>query len=85
MNNIVMRKIVVTAAYQPLTTKDVEVATIEVSTPPTNTGPVNFRGDDGTDIPWVPGEFHTFQRINLADLKVKGTAGDLVTVVGGSW
>jgi hypothetical protein len=85
MNNIVMRKIVVTAVYQPLSAKDVEVVSVEVSTPPGNSGPVNFKGDDGADVPWIAGEFHSFQRVNLADLKVKGTPGDIVTVVGGSW
>ena len=85
MNNIVMRKFVVSAAYAPLTVKDVEVASVEVSTPPSNAGPVLFKGDDGSDVPWIAGEFHSFQRVNLADLKIKGTPGDVVTVVGGSW
>ena len=85
MNNIVMRKIVLTAAYQALTAKDVEVASVEVSTPPGNAGPAYFKGDDGSDVPWIAGEFHSFQRVNLADLMVKGTPGDVVTVVGGSW
>ncbi len=85
MNNVVMRKIVVTASYQPLSIKSREVASVEVSAPPTNTGAVFFRGDDGTDVPWVPGEYHCFKRINLADIKVKGTPGDAVTIVGGTW
>jgi len=85
MHNVLMRKVVVTAVYQPLSAKSREVVSVEVSTPPTNTGPVYFRGDDGTDVPWVPGEYHAFLRINLADLQVKGTPGDVVTLVGGTW
>jgi hypothetical protein len=85
MNNVVMRKITVTASYQLLSAKSREVASVEVSTPPTNTNAVFFRGDDGSDVPWVPGEYHVFQRINLADIKVKGTPGDVVTVIGGTW
>jgi len=85
MHNVLMRKVVLTAVYQPLSAKSREVASVEVSTPPTNTGVVYFRGDDGTDVPWVPGEYHAFLRINLADLQVKGTPGDVVTLVGGTW
>jgi len=85
MNNVIMRKVVVTATYQPLSAKSREVASVEVSTPPTNAGVVFFRGDDGTDVPWVPGEYHGFKSINLADIKVKGAPGDTVTVVGGTW
>ena len=31
------------------------------------------------------GEFHQFQRIDLARLSVRGTPGDAVTVIGGTW
>jgi hypothetical protein len=85
MNNIVMRKFVATAAYQALTANTIEVASVEVSAQPSNTGPIYFKGDDGSDVPWIPGEFHSFQRVNLADLKIKGTPGDVITVIGGSW
>ena len=85
MHNVVMRKVTVTAAYQPLSAKSREVASVEVSTPPTNAGVVFFRGDDGTDVPWIPGEYHEFKRVNLAEIFVKGTPGDVVTIVGGTW
>jgi hypothetical protein len=52
---------------------------------PTNTAPVEFLGDQGQAVPWQPGEWHSFPRINLADLKVRGQAGDRITVVGGTW
>ena len=85
MNNTIMRKIEVVAEYQPLTAKAREVASVEISTPPTNVDVVYFLGDDGSDVPWLPGEFHVFERVNLAEIKVKGTAGDIVTVIGGTW
>ena len=84
MNNVVMRRIVVTTQYQPLAAQEL-IATVEVSTPPTNAGTVYFQGDDGSDVPWVPGEYHEFKRVNLAGIKVKGTPGDVVTLVGGTW
>lgn len=84
MNNVLMRKIVVTAQYQPLAA-NAAVVTIDVSAPPTNAGTVFFQGDDGSDVPWVPGEYHELKRVNIAQIKVKGTPGDVVTLVGGTW
>jgi hypothetical protein len=84
MNNVVMRKIIVTADYQPLASGAL-VASVEISTPPTNDDPVIFKGDDGSEVPWLPGEFHSFTSVDLATLQVKGTPGDVVTVVGGTW
>ncbi|MFB3894444.1 MAG: hypothetical protein ACE15C_20780 [Phycisphaerae bacterium] len=84
MNNFVMRKINVTGSYQPLVSATL-VASVSISALPTNSGPVYFRGDDGLDVPWLPGEWHEFQAVNLAEIRVKGTVGDAVTVVGGTW
>ena len=84
MNNVVIRKATVTAGYQPLAAVKT-VASVTVSCPPTNSGNVCFLGDDGSDVPWVPGEWHEFKAVNLAEIQIKGTAGDIVTVVGGSW
>ena len=84
MNNTIMRKITVTGAYQRLSATPL-VASVSISCPPTNTGVVYFKGDDGSDVPWTSGEWHEFVRINLADVQIKGTAGDVVTIVGGSW
>ena len=85
MNNIVMRKIVVTGTYAALSNKPREVVSVEISTPPGNTGTVYFQGDDGSDVPWLQGEWHTLISVNLAEIKIKGTPGDVVTVVGGTW
>ena len=84
MNNTIMRSIEVTTQYQPLVTQRL-VGSVTISCPPTNAGDVTFLGDDGSDVPWEPGEWHTFHRINLAEVKIKGTAGDVVTIVGGTW
>jgi hypothetical protein len=84
MNNILMRQIVVGEDYQSLASQQT-VVTVTVSAPPTNLGNVVFKGDDGGEVPWVPGEWHTFQSVDLAQIEVKGLAGDKVTVVGGTW
>ena len=84
MNNFVMRKITVTADYQPLVSASL-VASVTISTQPTNSANVLFKGDDGSDVQFVPGEWHEFRSIDLAGIQVKGSPGDVVSVVGGTW
>ncbi len=84
MNNILMLRVNLTGEYQPLVNRSL-IASVEVNTPPTNAGTAFFLGLDGQDVPWVPGEWHFLAHVDLADIRVKGTPGDLVTVVGGTW
>ena len=84
MNNVLMRKIDVTGDYAPLAASTT-VASVTISCLPANSGTVYFKGDDGSDVPWVPGEWHAFQSVDLAEIRVKGTPGDAVLVVGGTW
>ena len=84
MNNTIMRKIDVTADYAPLSSESL-VGSVTISCLPTNAGDVYFKGDDGSDVPWKPGQWIDFQRVDLSEIKVKGTPGDVVTVIGGSW
>ena len=84
MNNIIMRKVIVTAAYQPLVATKL-VGSLTISCPPGNTGNVLFKGDDNSDVPWIPGEWHEFRSVNLAEIQIKGNANDVVTVIGGTW
>ena len=84
MNNSIMRKIDVTGSYQPLVT-DSLVATVTISCPPGNAAAVQFKGDDGSDVPWLAGEWHELRSVDLAEIQIKGTPGDVVTIVGGTW
>jgi hypothetical protein len=90
MNNVILRKFDVTDGWQPLAAVPL-VGTITVSTPPTNSGNVLFRSvhEPGHEVPWVPGEWHEFKRIDLSSLQIKAAGGDgsgsIVTVVGGTW
>ncbi|HPP54826.1 MAG TPA: hypothetical protein PK777_17860 [Thermoguttaceae bacterium] len=84
MNNLIARIISVTSQYQPLATERL-VATITLSAPPGNGNPIFLQGDSGQDVPLVPGEWHLFQHVNLAEIRIKGMAGDTVTVIGGTW
>jgi hypothetical protein len=84
MHNVIQRRIVLTADWQALSDQEV-VATVDVQAPPSNAGPVIFLDDTGQEVPWIPGEYHTLVRVNLAALRVRGTPGDVLTVVGGTW
>ena len=84
MNNVIMRRVGVTADYQPLADRKL-VASVTLASLPTNGGTVYFRGDDGSDVPWVPGEWHDFWSVNLNEIVIKGEPDDVVTVIGGTW
>jgi len=83
MNNVLMKKIVLTAEYQRLSDASL-VASVTISCPPLNAGSATFKVDSD-EVPWVPGEYHEFRSIDLFDIQVKGTPGDIVTVIGGTW
>ena len=42
-------------------------------------------GSKLASAPLVPGEWHTLHRVDLAEIQVKGSAGDTVTINGGTW
>ena len=84
MHNFIMRKITVNGAYQAISTTKL-IATVTISCPPGNTGTVYFKGDNGLDVPWIPGEWHEFKNVDLSGIQVKGNTNDVVTVVGGTW
>ena len=79
MNNMVMLRIVVGEEYCPLVDRSL-VASVDISAVPDNAGPVFFRGTDGQDVPWISGEWHALVRVDLGQIQVKGTPGDVITV-----
>ena len=85
MNNVIMRTIPMTVDFQPLSPKEVEVASVDINAPPSNQHPVFFQGDDGSEVACIPGEFHIVWRVNLGAIRVRGTLGDVLTLVGGTW
>ena len=80
-SNIYMRTVDVTTSYAALESART-VASVTISCPPGNAGNVTFKGDDGSDVPWIPGEYHSFRDIDLSQIEIKGTSGDTVTIVG---
>jgi hypothetical protein len=85
MNNIIMLKVVANVVAQPLSATKL-IASVTISCPPANSGTVYFKvGTSGTEVPWVPGEWHEFKNIDLSTLYLRGTPGDAVTIIGGTW
>jgi hypothetical protein len=84
VNNVIMRQVEVGADYAPLVDARL-VGSVTISCLPTNADTVHFKGDDGSDVPWQPGEWHTFRSVDLNSIEIKGTAGNKVTIVGGTW
>jgi hypothetical protein len=84
MNNVIMRKIDVTADYQPLASERI-VVSATISTPPGNSANVIFKTPEGSEVGWISGEWHHFRSIDLSEIQIKGAAGDTVTIIGGSW
>ncbi len=84
MNNLIARKITVTDEFQALASEKT-IATVTVSVLPNNSGEVLLLGDTADEVPLQPGEWHTLQSVNLADIQIKGTSGDVITIIGGTW
>lgn len=84
MNRVMMRSVTVGTAYGPLVAQRL-IGSVTIRARATNTADVFFLGDDGSDVPWAPGTAHEFQSVDLGQIQVKGTAGDVVTIVGGTW
>jgi len=85
MNNVIMRVVTIASDYQPLVSESLVAGTVVISCLPANVGPVFFKGDDGSDVPWIGGEWHELRGVDLHEIQVKGTDGDTVTLVGGTW
>jgi hypothetical protein len=85
MNNIIMLKVTGNYGTQPLSATKL-IASVTISCPPTNAGTVYLKvGTSGTEVPWVPGEWHEFKNIDLSTLYVRGNPPDTVTIIGGTW
>jgi len=86
MHNVILRTITVTNTWQSLSDKPL-VGSVTISAPPSNAATVLLRSTDDpvNEVFFVNGEWHDFQRIDLSTLQVKGTSGDKLTVIGGTW
>lgn len=83
MNNTILRQIDVTDEFQPLASVST-VASATISCPPGNLGNVTLKSADG-EVMLIPSEWQEFKNIDISELQVRGTNGDIVTIVGGTW
>jgi hypothetical protein len=83
-NNLIMRRKAVAADWQPLVDARL-IGSGVISCPPTNSGNIIFEGDDGSEVPWLPGEWHAVRCVDFNEVRVKGTPGDMVEIKGGTW
>jgi len=84
MNNSIFIEKDVTASFQELTDADL-VASGELMTPPSNAADVEVKGSNGSVVHFKPGQSNPFRSINLAEVQFKGTVGDKIVFVGGTW
>jgi hypothetical protein len=85
MNNIIMLKITTNGSAQPLSATKL-IASVTISCPPSNVYQAFLKvGTSGTEVPWVPGEWHEFKSIDLNMVYVRGFSPDVITVIGGTW
>lgn len=86
MHNVILRTVTVTDQWQPLSATPL-IGSVTINTPPTNAATVLMRSinDPENDVFMVNGEWHDLKRIDLSTIQVKGTPGDKVTLIGGTW
>lgn len=73
-----------TATYTPICAARC-VATIIIETPSTNTDSLFIQATDGSDsddIEIPVSQWYEFESVDLAQIYVKGTSGDIVRVIG---
>ena len=75
-----MKKVVVAAEYAAIEAART-VVNCEISCPPANVGNVTFKVG-GSEVEWIAGEYHSFRELDLSSIQVKGTPGDVITVIG---
>lgn len=82
-NNTILRQIDVTEEFQALAETNT-VASVTISALPANISYVTLKSADG-EVQMIPGEWQIFHKIDLSELQIRGTVGDTVSVVGGTW
>ena len=84
MNNAIMRHVDLTGSYVAMASS-VVVGSVTISSPLSNGAVAYLKGDTGDDVEIHPGEWFQFESIDLAEMQAKGTPGDFLTVIGGTW
>lgn len=82
-NALVAKKIVLTAAYVPVSAST-KVSSCALLAASDNAGVAYIRGDDGaTDVPIPRGIAFRLEGVDLSQIYLKGTLNDVVVLLGG--
>ena len=84
MNNSILIEKDVTTSWGKLSDTDL-VASGELMTPPSNGNDVEVKGSNDAAVHFKPGQSNPMKSINLKEIQFKGTAGDKIVFVGGTW
>jgi hypothetical protein len=84
-NNLILRRIEATPEWRPLSPVPL-VGTVDLSAPPSNSGPVFLRAGPGEEVYLIPSEYHQLVRVALDSIEVRSdTPGNEITLIGGTW
>lgn len=75
------REVTISETFSPVEASRT-VIECSILAPSTNSSAVIFEAADGSEVPWPAGWTHTFSRIDLSQIRIKGTAGDKLLIVG---
>lgn len=81
--NAIIKQVTLGAAYAALSSTD-SYGDFQLWAPVTNGNNAFIEGDEGADVLLDPGVPVMLLGVNLAEIKVKGTSPDVVTVIGAS-
>lgn len=81
MNKPIIFTHTITDAPAPLTELGRLIGDVDVVADPDNDDPVTISAGDG-DVEMAPGQGHVFIGVDLAEITVDGTNGDVLKVVG---
>lgn len=81
MNNPVLMRVVLTANATPMTPQRL-VATFTLVVPPKNSEDSVLSDGKGGAVDLLVGAQYRFEKVNLAELSIRGKAGEEVFVIG---
>lgn len=77
----IFRTVSLTGSYAPLADTTI-VGDFVITALETNAAAAYFQGDDGSDVKAAPKDWYVFKGCDLSAIRMKGTVGDKVTIIG---
>jgi hypothetical protein len=80
-NRVIAISVTLASGYAALSATAL-VADVEITSISTNADAYILGSDGTTHVIWKAGQTHTFVGVDLASIQMKGTAGNVVTIIG---